>query len=170
MRAYFWAYHFRTSGPAWWCQHPVWHWIHSELWCSPSKATLSSFAVCCLLQSPVCIHIFWFLWPVACPLLYQERSPFWQWAVVRRAAGMVWMLSWEGRPRLTQVTLELEALTEFMRKGVYLCSFVTGRFSPSIFDVFVEDVTKNWLWLLLPVSMLLISIMFFNRPLARTII
>lgn len=43
----------------------------------------------------------------------------------------------EGRPRLTQVTLELEALTAFMRTGVYLCSFVTRRFSPSIFNVFV---------------------------------
>lgn len=45
----------------------------------------------------------------------------------------------EGRPRLTQVTLELEAQTAFMRTGVYLCSFVTRRFSPSIFDVFVVD-------------------------------
>lgn len=45
----------------------------------------------------------------------------------------------EGRPRLTQVTLELEELTAFMRTGVYLCSFVTGQFSPSLFNVFIVD-------------------------------
>lgn len=38
----------------------------------------------------------------------------------------------EGRPRLTQVTLELEALTACIHERLlHLFSFVTGRFSPS---------------------------------------
>lgn len=134
--AYFGAYHFQMSGPAWWCQHPVWHWIHSELWCSPSEAALSSFAVCCLLPSSVCIHIFCFFTASGLPSSLSARL-----AVLTMSCGLqgdwdglnVKLGGEEGRPRLTQVTLELEALTACIHERLlHLFSFVAGRFSPSL--------------------------------------
>lgn len=109
------ASHLEVPGPVWWCQHTVWYGTHSELRYSPVRWLLflplrSAIRSCP--PPPACLHLscFYSCWPA---LLCCSLS--WQWAVVCRAAGMLCILSWEGieklGPRLTQVTLGLEAQT-----------------------------------------------------------
>lgn len=61
---FFSAYHLDMHGPAWWCQHTVWHRIHSELWHSPVDRLLYVPLRSAVFLFPLSIHLSAFIYSV----------------------------------------------------------------------------------------------------------